>query len=352
MIFGKRRKVRESLSSLPTFFVAAPPTSKTNPLVADAQLSQARRISDTVVRMAVFSTLIIAGSNLTVWLFPSLHHIAAMPGMMVMRVNTCVALLFAALSLLTWHLAEGSVSRRGSHQAAGFLGAVAATIGGLTSIEYLFGLDLGLDTLLLGATFPGDQASAHVTAPGRMSFNAALSLFFLGLSLWGLDWTVSIGRARPVFTAPILAVISALPASFALVGYLAGTGNFTGLLKSTNILLHAALALLLLALGILAVRSDRQPVRRVLSRSAGGMLLRWMLPGSTISLILLTWFVGRGRDTGLIAHGEGRALMLFGGLILFYTLIVSVSRAVDDERPKRAVPSPLCVTRNSAASRS
>ncbi|MES2505893.1 MAG: hypothetical protein V4599_04265, partial [Verrucomicrobiota bacterium] len=132
------------------------------------------------------------------------------------------------------------------------------------------GINLGVDTLLAAATFPGDHANNYVVAPGRMSLNAALSLLFLGVSLSGLDWTIHIGRPRRVFIAPILAVISALPACFGLVGYLSGTGGFTGLLKSTNLLLHSAVALVLLAVGILAVRGERQPVRRILSQGAGG----------------------------------------------------------------------------------
>ncbi|MEN3940475.1 PAS domain S-box protein [Prosthecobacter sp. SYSU 5D2] len=314
--------------------MAVPLTSRSPLSVADSQLPQAERICDGIVKAAVLGTVLIAGSNLAVWMIPSLHYIAGLPGMMVMRVNNCVALLCAALSLLMWQLAKKFAASKGYRQAAGLLGALVALIGGLTSLQYFSGADLQIDNLLTAATFPEDHANAHVTAPGRMSLNASLSLFFLGLSLWGLDWTVNAGRARRIFTAPILAVTAAVPAAFGLVGYMAGTGAFTGLLKSTNILMHAALVLVLLALGVMAIRNERQPVRRVLSQSAGGMLLRWMLPGSTASLVILAWLVGHGRANGMIATGEGRALMLFGGLLLFYTLIVAVSRAVDDQEAK------------------
>ncbi|WP_133792849.1 hybrid sensor histidine kinase/response regulator [Prosthecobacter fusiformis] len=300
----------------------------------DSPLPLAERICNGVVITATLVPVAVAGSNLALWCIPALQFIAGWPGMMVMRVNTCVAILSAAFSLLLWHLAKSRGPACWQRWMAPFCGAVAAAIGCLTSLEYLMHSDLGIDTLLGPATFPQDHANAFVSAPGRMSLNASLSLFFLGLALWGLDWKVRIFNFRGIFTAPILAVTSALPAFFALVGYVSGTGNFTGLLKSTNILLHTALSLMLVALGVMAIRNDRHPVRRILSQSAGGMLLRWMLPGSTASLIILAWMVGRGRGSGLIAPGEGRALMLFGGLILFYTLIIAVSRAVDDEETK------------------
>lgn len=317
-----------------SFLVAVPLTSRSPLTVADTQLPMAGAVCDGLVKAAVWGTVAIAGSNLAIWLLPALHFIADMPGMMVMRVNNCVAMLCAALSLLMWHLAGKPQAGHLWPKAASLLGAFVALIGGLTSLQYFTGVNLGIDELLYPGTFPEDHANAFVSAPGRMSLNASLSLFFLGLALCGLDWTVRLGRSKKIFTAPVLAVTSALPATFGLVGYISGTGNFTGLLKSTNILLHAALALLLLALGVLAIRGERQPVRRVLSQSAGGMLLRWMLPGSTASLFLLAWLIGRGQNSGLVASGEGRALMLFCGLLLFYTLIVSVSRAVDDQEAK------------------
>lgn len=277
-------------------------------------------------------------SNLAVWWIPSLQFVASWPGAMFMRANTALAISAGALSLLIWHYAGRPAKRNSQQLAASLLGAIPALIGGLTSFEYLSGINLGVDTLLAAATFPGDHANNYVVAPGRMSLNAALSLFFLGVSLCGLDWTIHIGRPRRVFIAPILAVISALPACFGLVGYLSGTGGFTGLLKSTNLLLHAAVALVLLGVGILAVRGERQPVRRILSQGAGGMLLRWLLPGATASLILLAWLIGKARAHAHVASGEGTALMLFGGLILLYALIVSASRAVDvqEARAQRA----------------
>lgn len=319
----------------PASHVAAPLPPKPALLEADSLLPQADRICGSVVKASILVTVFIACSNLVVWWVPDLRYIAGLPGMMVMRANTACGILLASSSLLCWHLAASRPTK--SHwlsQVAVICGGLAALIGGLTSLEYLIQANLGIDTLLAAATFPEDHAHAYVSSPGRMSLNASLSLFFTGLSLCGLDWTFNIGRPRRIYAAPILAVISAVPAAFGLVGYLSGTGHFTGLLKSTNILIHTALALLMLAVGVLAARKERHPVRRILSQSAGGMLLRWLLPGSTASLVLLAWLIGRWDDYDFMDAREGRALLLFGGLLLFYTLIVSVSRAVDDQEAK------------------
>jgi hypothetical protein len=88
-------------------------TSRSLLPVADSQLPQAQPICDGIVKAAVWGTALIAGSNLAVWLFPSLREIADTTGLMVMRVNTCVALLLAALSLLMWHLAKSRMLEKG-----------------------------------------------------------------------------------------------------------------------------------------------------------------------------------------------------------------------------------------------
>lgn len=317
--------------------MTSPLLSKSPITETDRQFPSAEKLCGRIVQTVSVLVFLIAFSNLAPWWIESARFFASWPGAMIMRVNSGIALTCLAVSLYLWHLAP----KQGPHwlrAAASLLAVIAAAIGGLTSLEYFIHADLGIDTLFAAASFPEDAANRYVAVPGRMSLNAALSFFFLGLALAGLDWGIQVKQGRRLLTAPILAVVSALPASFALVGYLSGTSGFTGLLKSTNILLHVALSLVLVAIGILALRSERQPVQRLLSQGAGGTLLRWLLPGSTVSLIFLAWLIGKGRSWGMVAPGEGTAFMLFGGLILLYGLIVSASRAVSvqETRVRRA----------------
>lgn len=300
-------------------------------------LPGAARLSRAIVVISGLLALLIAGSNLLVWTVPFFQYFARLPGAFVMRANTALGISMAACSLLVWFWAgrEGGLGKR--RFLASLLGAVPAAIGIVTSYEWITGTDLAFDNFWAMSTFPGDLANQFTASPGRMSLNAALSMAIVGLALAGLDWTVSIGRLRRVFTAPILAVTAALPSCFGLVGYLSGSGNFTGLLKSTNVLLHTATALLVLSFGVMAIRADRQPVRRILSQGAGGILLRWLLPGATLSLIFLAWLINQARVLGFVASGEGTALMLFGGLILLFALIVSASRAIDVQERRAQV---------------
>jgi PAS domain S-box-containing protein len=279
----------------------------------------------TILKTASLVGLLLGLSNLAIWLIPSTQAVALWSGFMVMRVNSAIGTIAASISLLTWHLAR---QRRGRERVASALGFVVALIGALTSIEYFAGVNLRVDELFAPGTFAGDHARSFVVAPGRMSLNAALAFFFLGLALAGLDWTVSLKKDRPIFLAPVFALFAGMPAACGLVGYLLATREFTGLLRSTNILLHTALVLFLLSAGVLAARPHRTPVSEVFSTGATGVLLRWLLLGSTTLLLALAWGIAKGRDAGLVGDSEGTALMLYGGLILLFVLIVAAGRAV------------------------
>jgi PAS domain S-box-containing protein len=276
-----------------------------------------------IQRVSVVVALVLGGSNLLIWLSGSVPSIPLGPGLMVMRMNAAVGITAAALSLACWARAPS----RGRRLLAQSLGFVPALLGLLTAIQDVGGINLGIDQLLAPGTMPGDVAAVFVRHPGRMSLNAALALTLIGMSLIGFDWRVPLGK-RTIWCAPGFALLGALPVSLGLVGYLLGTTAFTGLLRSTTILIHAAVALLALSLGVLAARPERPPVQRILSAGVEGVLLRWMLPGSAVLLLALGWLIGRGREAGLVAPGEGAALMLFGGLVLLFVLLLGTSRAV------------------------
>ena len=104
---------------------------------------------------------------------------------------------------------------------------------------------------------------------------------------------------------PGLAAVAALPVTLALVGYLLGIDKFTGILRSTNILLHTAAALFVLSLGVPRRDPERPPVRAFLHRR-DGVLLRWTLPGTAALLLALGWLIGRGRAAGLVVAGKAR----------------------------------------------
>ncbi len=167
------------------FTPPAEPLSPAAPLLRDAEWG-----CSWVRRVAVAVGVILGGSNLLIWLDGSVPAFVLNAGMMVMRFNTAIGITAAALSLACWSPAPGA-ARRGLARA---FALVAALIGVLTAIQDIAIVDLGVDQLFAPGTIPGDIANEFVRAPGRMSLNAALSLMFLGMSLFAVDWDVPVGK--------------------------------------------------------------------------------------------------------------------------------------------------------------
>ena len=89
-----------------------------------------------------------------------------------MKINAAVGFLLGALSLITLH-------RKTLPKSVGWMFAFAMTlIGVLTLCEYLVGLDLGIDQLIVN-----DFTSRPGIPPGRMAMVTAVNFSLVGIAL-------------------------------------------------------------------------------------------------------------------------------------------------------------------------
>ncbi len=131
---------------------------------------------------AVASLAALIGLTVLVgWAFgiPALRSL--IPGAVEMKANTAVGIVLASLALA---LARSSRGER-SHWPAFTLSAVVALIGVATLSQYLFGLHLGIDELLVK-----DTGAAFNQIKGRMSPYSAFAFVLLGIG----TMTLSIDR--------------------------------------------------------------------------------------------------------------------------------------------------------------
>jgi signal transduction histidine kinase len=175
------------------------------------------------------------------------------PHWVEMKSNTALGYVCTGLSL--WLLSDQNASQRVKWYGHA-LGWFIILLGTLTTSQYLFGWDLGIDQILFKEP-PGAVGTSH---PNRMAVASAVNFILKGIALVGIDWEFRRNH-RP---SQYLSLITAIPAIQALVAYSYGVQNVLGggsFFLVAQMAVPAALAWLLLSLGTLLARPDKGILR-------------------------------------------------------------------------------------------
>jgi PAS domain S-box-containing protein len=226
------------------------------------RVAEARR---RLVRFSGVAGLTVAISALIVlsgWAAgaPSLIRIRA--GWPAVQPNAVLGILFCGASLFT--LADERGGKR-SRIVGRLLAGAAVLMAVVTLVEYLFGVDFGIDRILFGSRL--DPTQAHL---GRIGPADAVELFVCGTGLLLID-TETHGNRRPTELTAVLLAVIALPTlvSFAF-GALPGPSTATSL--------YAASAFSLLAPGLLFARPNRGFAAVATGPGIGGAATRRLVP--------------------------------------------------------------------------
>ena len=125
------------------------------------------------------------------------------------------------------------------------LALVTALLGGLTLLQYLAQIDLGIDQL-----FMQHYVTTHTSNPGRMAPNTALCFLLSGSAL------ILAARNRPLvsgFMVIMITVLSIIP----LMGYLFGVESAYGWANLSRMAPHTAFSFVVFSLGMLAAIRDQ-----------------------------------------------------------------------------------------------
>src|SRR5262245_44583392 len=180
-----------------------------------------------------------------------------------------------------------------------WLGTGVALVGGLTLVEHLTGVDLGIDTLLFDD--PWGQAAA--TAPMRMGPPASTAFVLTGTALVLLH-----GRERWQGTAAACGLAVMAISMLSIIGYLYGAQQMYTIPGLTGIALQTAVMLLALGIGVVARVPDREPMRTALEPGAAGILVRRALPIVSGCALLIGGVRVSLQDRGIVNTALGTAL--------------------------------------------
>jgi len=150
-------------------------------------------------------------------------------------------------------------------------------LGALTLAEYILGVNLSIDQLLME-----HYITVKTSHPGRMAPNTALCFTLTGLSLQ--LYLFYSYRYRLIWLSIIPATIFSL-GTIAFLGYFSGVESLYGWGKLTRMALHTAISFILIGVGLLSLawvesKQNNTPSSHWLSYAIGACL---------ILLILLTW---------------------------------------------------------------
>lgn len=234
--------------------------------------------------------------------------------------NTAVGILLAGLGLLALSFRHTAILAR--------LFALLLIAGaGATLSQDMWGWNLGIDDYLFAV--PLEQRDG--AWPDRMSPGAALALLLIGCVL-----LTSARRAwlMIVVTECLLAAVFVL----AITSLISHSYEFTQLYNPfpfTAMPVHMGIMLALIAAGLSAACPDRGFAKALLDPSAGGQMIRRLLPGIVAVPLLLGWLVHFGLVKNIYSGAAGTALFAVSTIVIMtvFVWITAVAlRYADQER--------------------
>ncbi|WP_432811537.1 response regulator [Pantanalinema sp. GBBB05] len=274
----------------------------------------------------VASILVIAmgGIVLLGWLFnlPALKSI--LPIWVTMKANTAIAFILAGCSL--WNLHR---SPRSTVTITRIFAGLVLTIGGLTLIQYNFGINLGIDQLL----FQEPRNAVGTFAPGRMAANTAFNFVLVGTALLLLT------RSRPFYVVvQLLSLTSFFIALLGFLGYLYNIQEFYGFGSYTKMAVHTATAFIILGIGIIFLHPQRGLMAVITSQQAGGIMARRLVLAVIGIPPILSGLILLGYRAKLYNSEVGLSLSAIFSIIVFVVLIWMNARALEriDSRRQQA----------------
>lgn len=243
-----------------------------------------------------------------------------LPGLVAMKANTAVCFVLIGVGvILLARAAPASASR-----SVGLVLVGAATLIALaTGAQFLTGLDFGIDQLLFRE--PAGQVGTVV--PGRMSPLTTICFTLLGLAAFAFP------RSRRVVIA-LSATVLGFAALF-VFDFVFGATTPPLLTGYTPMALNTAVAVGVLALGILGLLGPNNPFALLAGRSSTTSLLRRLLAVSVAVPVVMAWLRLEGQRLGLFDTTFGTALMLVGILALGVIAILRSARWADELETRR-----------------
>lgn len=202
------------------------------------------------------------------------------------------------------------------------LSSLTVVIAGATFFQYLFGIDIGLDEIIIS----DKGAYSQKSLAGRMSPPTSISLILLNFGLIILDHKPKRWKRIGASTFLIPAII--LPI-FAIIGYMYGEDALYQYLPDIRMALITSVCLLILAIGALFCRPGEGALKVLTSEMIGGIGVRRLVPVVFLLPMILGYLVLLVIHKGYLDFQLGFALLIGSLIILLMSIIVFAGKKLD-----------------------
>jgi PAS domain S-box-containing protein len=277
---------------------------------------------ETLARAAAEATAFLGTAILIGWALDLPLLRSGIPGSVAVKANSALGFVAAGMAARTL------ASRRSGPKArlvAKVIGAVVASVGFFTLVEYVAQVNLGIDQLLF-------RDSAGSAFPGRMAPNAALAFLFIGIALSVHDLETESGT-RP---SQLLALAAALVPLQAIIGYAYGVEPMEGLAANTRVPFYAGIGFLLLVTALLFDRPQSGLMRVFTGPGLAGFMARRLIGAVFVVPVGLGWFfLVVGLRTGKYEALLGASFVVVSAVVVAAAVVYWNALALGDMESDR-----------------
>lgn len=193
-----------------------------------------------------------------------------------------------------------------------FFIALGGGIGGLTLLEYITGLNLGIDELL----FIDYEGIGKLYPPGRLAPVTAITLLDLSVGLCLLL------KKRPHYKAAQFCFFVAMLISFqAIVAYSVGVQSSFGFAAHTRIALHTAVGFILLSVSYLMRCAHVGFLETILSATSAGSSARRLIFAAIFVPPLAYALEVAGTRWGMVDADSGTLIRVVASVVFFVVMV-------------------------------
>jgi signal transduction histidine kinase len=251
------------------------------------------------------------------WILPGDASRMIQPGDFSMLPWAAVCVILVSGSLLLQRKPEPG---HAAQTIALVLAGLAAILSTIFLVEWLTGLDFGIDRWLL---YEKVASRGHLY-PGRIANNSAAVFLFESIALLLLAHD----RKNNRYKAQMFAFAGVLVSTVALAGYLFNVPELYSLAPGVGMALFTALLHVLLCCGILMAQPNRGVPAIFVDEGAAGILARRIIPPAILIPLMFGWLRLYGEDAGYFSTRFGVSLYAVADMLAILALVGWSARVV------------------------